>query len=148
MKGLFVSVLLSGALSFFVVAAIAGFELHPLGSYPVDSYYVLESRQAIFLLAVVFVMWRFVYLLLDLMTTRYRVVALMVAFINPIVGLLIGLSTFFILDQLLHPGDSSSQDRKMTLAGLWFTLIILSGTFLLQTVVEVMVIKRLRDVVR
>jgi hypothetical protein len=83
-----------GILSAIVIGIVTGFKFNELDIQLHDTYFVLQSRDAIVLLTLAFGFGRYFYLLADLISSRFKILALIMSIINAIVGLFVIIITY------------------------------------------------------
>ena len=130
-----------GLLSALIVGIVTSFRFNTLDIQLHDTYYVVESFDAIKLLTFALVFGRYFYLLIDIMTGRYPILTLLISIINPIVGLFVLIGTYLSIETILT-------SRKMYSGADFSVLLLLAGIFLalltVQALLEVKMIVKLR----
>lgn len=131
----------SGLLGTFIIAIITGFKFGTLDLQFHDTYYVLDSVDAIMLLIYIFAVGRYAYLLTDIMTERYPILTLLVSIMNAIVALFVLIAAYFSIETIvtfrkMYPGNDFSS--QLLLPGIFI------GLLTVQAIVEVKMLGKLR----
>ena len=92
-----------------IIAIITSFKFSTLDLQFHDTYYVLDSFDAIKLLTFIFGFGRYFYLLTDIMTERYAILTLLISIVNAIAGLFVLIGAYFSIETIvtfrkMHPG--------------------------------------------
>ena len=101
-----------------------------------DTYFVFEAYDVIYKLILILYMIKNLYLMVDLMTLKYRLVAFLVAIINPIVGLL--LLAFTVTIGMSSAASPSGHGRSPIFTGLLLSVLML------QAFMEIKMLRRLK----
>jgi hypothetical protein len=126
-----------GLISTLTLVLLTGFQFYSLDFQVYNTYYVVESTQAIQWLIFVMGMGRYVYQLISIMVERYRMIALLIAIVNPIGALFVSVIIFLGLKPIL------AFNREPNFAGHYFLLLILGGILIMQIIIEVKMIRKL-----
>ena len=76
-----------GLINVFIVGVISEFRFDAVAIRMHDTYFSIHAVRAIFYLTALLVIIRNLYSLVDLLTSRYKIMALLISIINPIVTL-------------------------------------------------------------
>lgn len=130
-----------GLLSTLMIAIVTSFKFGSVDVQLHDTYYVVESFEAIKLLTLIAGIGRYFYLLIDIMTERYPILTLLVSIINPIAGLFVIMGTYLSIETIVTSG-------KMY-PGIDFSVYFLLPGILLalltvQAIIEVKMLWKLR----
>ena len=130
-----------GLLSTLIIGIVTGFEFGSIDVQLHDTYYVFGSFDAIKLMTLITGIGRYCYLLIDIITERYTILALLISIINPIVGLFVLIATYFSIETIvtsrqLYPGIDLSV--HFLLPGVFVTLLTV------QAIIEIKMILKLR----
>lgn len=130
-------------LSTLIIGVTTGFQFSKLDIQLYDTYYVFESFYGIILLTLVFgTGWNF-YLLTDLITDRYKILALMLSIINIIAGLFVLIGAYFSIKAVMALQKINS---GTDLSGYFLLPTVLIGLLIVQIIVEIKLIRKLREV--
>ena len=128
-----------GVISILIIGSTTDFTFRDIKIQLLDTYIVLSSFNTIlFLTGACYIMTNS-FRIVDLITDRNIVMAILVSIVNPLVGLFTAILLYYNIDMLfrfkkIYPGmDSTGQ------LGLIF---ILSGIMALQTILEIRVLKK------
>jgi heme/copper-type cytochrome/quinol oxidase subunit 1 len=128
-------------MSTLIIGTVTGFTFSKLDIQLHDTYYVVKAIDAIKALTLIFFLTRGLYLLTDIMTDRYKVLALLISIINAIAGLFVVIAAYMSTEAIFTT-------RKMySYAGssAHFLLpAIFIGIFVVQIIVEIRMIRKLR----
>lgn len=132
-----------GLLSTLIIGTITGFKFSSLDIQLHDTYYVLQSFDAIKLLTLIFGVGRYFYLLTGIMAERYAILALVISIINAIAALFVMIGTYLSIETIvtftrMYPG--------IDLSGHFLLPAIFIGLLAVQAIVEVKMIGKLRAV--
>lgn len=130
-----------GLLSTIIIGAITGFKFSTLDVHVYDTYYVFDSIYGVVLLTLIFGTGRYFYLLMDLLSDRYKIFALLFSILNAIAGFFIFVWAYASIVTILtfkkmYPDNNFS--------GHFLFVSIFLGLLTMQTIVEIKVINKLR----
>lgn len=130
-----------GVISILVIGGMSSFRFGELTIQRHDTFFTIHSVRAIIYLTVFLATVRNLYLLTELATGRYKIMALLVAIINPIVALFLIILVYMDVQAIMafreiYPGINLLQQ----LAGA----VILAGVIILHIAIELSVLKKLR----
>lgn len=125
------------------VGLMTDFRFSPIQIQLYDTYYEFEASQAIQYAVAACFMIRGSYLAADLLTTRYRILALFVSIINPILALILIIITFsgvqsFVTLREAYPGTS--------LLRILVPLFAIGTAVALQVLIEIRMIRKLKEI--
>lgn len=108
-----------------------------------DTYFVVDPLKGFIFLT--FTLWTIknLYLLVDLMTDRYKIIAVLVSIINPLIALLILILTYWNIQSFLT--------LRETYPAIGFSRVIvpvcfLAGVIGLQALIEIRALKKLAGI--
>jgi|GEM_PF-4597006 hypothetical protein len=129
-----------GLFSTLIIGTVTSFKFSKLDIQVHDTYYVFEPIDAIKLLTIIFGLVRYSYLLTDIITDRYKILALFISIINAIVGLFALMGAYLSIEAIMS-------FKKMYPDNDFSGHFLLTGIFLglltMQIIVEVKMIKKL-----
>jgi len=128
-----------GFLSFLLIGLMTNFKFKDFEFQFHDTYYVFDSLTAFQYLTASIYIVRVGYMLFDLMTDRYRIFAFVVAFVNPIVILLMTILAFFFVQNIFVSSDSYV--NRNLISPLIPALLIIS-LIVIQIIVEVKALRK------
>lgn len=131
-------------LSTVLVALVTGFKFGTLDIQLHDTYYVVESADAIKLLTSIFGFGRYFYLLVDIIAERYLILALIICIINVLVALFVVIGAYLSIEAI---GTSRRLYPDMDSSAHFLLPVIFMGLLAVQTLVEIRMIKKLRKLV-
>lgn len=128
-----------GLISMLVVGIISEFRFGALDIRMHDTYFVIHSIRAIFYLTAILGTIRNLYFLVDLLTSRYKIMALLISIINPIVALFTIIILYFdiqgiTVSQEIHP--------ETNLSGQLIVPVILVGVIGFEIVLEFITLRK------
>jgi hypothetical protein len=129
-----------GILSVLIVGTVTSFKFSTVDMQLHDTYYVLTSKDAIVLLILIFVMGRYLYLLTDLLSERYKILALFFSIINAIAGLFVIMLTYLSVESVI---TSKKMSPDIDFSGHFLIPGIFIGMLIVQIILEIKVIKKL-----
>lgn len=135
-----------GLFSVIMIGLLTRFQFHPLVFQNLDTYYVIGARQGIILLIVLLFIGRYAYLIVDLLTNRYKILAVIVSIINPIAGLFVGILLYFSMSSMLKFERMFRKYQEADFSGHYLLLCILIACLVTQIIVEINMIRKLKSV--
>jgi hypothetical protein len=131
-----------GLLSTLIIGAVTSFKFSKLDIQLHDTYYVFESIDGIKYLTLIFGLSRYIYLLTDIMTDKYKILALIISIINVITGLFVIIATYRCVETILTFKKTSPD---VDFSGNFLLLSLLLGLLTVQTIIEVKMIRKLKE---
>ena len=131
----------SAVVSFLIVGWATGFEFTEL---EIAKNEVFGSGPAIFFLASFLYTLKNLYLLTDLLTARYEVIAFLISIINPIVALLIVVLLYFSFQRLQSLNDLTGIGNS----GRLIPIFVFAALLVFQAAIEVKALMRIRAFVQ
>jgi hypothetical protein len=132
-------------ISLGVIGFMTQFRFKDLEIQRYDTYYVINAFRAIFYMTLILWTSKNLYLLVDLMTTRYTVVAIVVSVINPLVGLFMCMLIYFNMAALI---TFKQTYPNISLIGHIIPVAIVVGIVFLQAIIEIRALKKVRALMR
>ena len=134
--------MICGLISVFAIGLMTSFKYNDVEIQMHDSYFIIDAiRACIYLTAIVFTL-RNLYFVVDVMSDRYRILAVFVAIINPLVALFI---VIFIYFNIAFVG--AQLDAGNNLGPSIVIICLLIGLITLQIAIEVKVLRKLRQLI-
>lgn len=131
-----------GLISVLAIGLMTSFKYNDVEIQMHDSYFIIDAiRACIYLTAIVFTL-RNLYFVVDVMSDRYRILAVFVAIINPLVALFI---VIFIYFNIAFVG--AQLDAGNNLGPSIVIICLLIGLITLQIAIEVKVLRKLRQLI-
>jgi hypothetical protein len=130
-----------GILSVVAVGLMTNFKFNDLEVQMHDSYFVISPTKAV--MSSTLTMWTIknFYLLVDIIAEKYKVLAVVVAIINPIAGLFMIILIYFNLNQI------TTSDQRYAISSLPQQIIpicILLALVVVQVTIQIRMIKKLK----
>ena len=129
-----------GLLSTLIIGTVTSFKFSRLDIQVYDTYYVFESIDGIKLLTIIFGLGRYSYLLIDIITDKYKILALIISILNAITGLFIVIMTYLSIETIL---TSNKNYPDIDFPGHFLLSAILLGILTVQTIIEINLIRKL-----
>lgn len=131
--------------SAFIIGVMTDFTFRNMDMQMHDTYFVIDPvNGSIFL---TFTLWTIknLYLLVDLMTDRYKIIGVFVSIINPLIALLILIMTYWTIQSFLT--------LRETYPAIGFSRVIVpicfvAGVIGLQALIEIRILKKLSGIFR
>ena len=134
--------MICGLISVLAIGLMTSFKYNDVEIQMHDSYFIIDAiRACIYLTAIVFTL-RNLYFVIDVMSDRYRILAVFVAIINPLVALFI---VIFIYFNIAFVG--AQLDAGNNLGPSIVIICLLIGLITLQIAIEVKVLRKLRQLI-
>lgn len=133
-----------GLFGMMMIGLFTRFQFHPLVFEELDTYYVLEAQWGILLLTILLVIGRYVYLIVDLLTNRYKILAVFVSIVNPAVGLFVAMFLYFSVSSILKFERMFRGYKDADFSGHYLLLCVLTACLVIQTIVEIKMIRKLK----
>jgi hypothetical protein len=90
-----------GLFSTLIIGTVTSFKFSKLDIQVHDTYYVFEPIDSIKLLTIIFGVGRYSYLLTDIITDKYKILALFISIINAIVALFTLMGTYLCIETIM-----------------------------------------------
>lgn len=133
--------LICGLISVLTIGLMTSFKYNDVEIQMHDSYFIIDpARACIYLAAIIFTI-RNLFLVIDQLTERYKILAVFVAIINPIAALFMIMLTYFYITFMMGAGQPQIGDKlveSMVLTSLMVALIVV------QISIEIKVLQKLR----
>jgi hypothetical protein len=127
-------------LSALIIGIITGFKFGELDIQMHDTYYVFSSFNGIKSLTLFLGTGRYFYLLLDIITEKYKIITLFLSIINAIVALFTLMVAYLSIETLpMYTGTYPD----IHFSGHLFVTIILLGVLAAQIIVEIKMVRKL-----
>ena len=131
-----------GLISVLAIGLMTSFKYNDVEIQMHDSYFIIDAiRACIYLTAIVFTL-RNLYFVIDVMSDRYRILAVFVAIINPLVALFIVILIYFNIAFV-----GAQLDAGNNLGPSIVIICLLIGLITLQIAIEVKVLRKLRQLI-
>ena len=131
-----------GLISVLAIGLMTSFKYNDVEIQMHDSYFIIDAiRACIYLTAIVFTL-RNLYFVVDVMSDRYRILAVFVAIINPLVALFIVILIYFNIAFV-----GAQLDAGNNLGPSIVIICLLIGLITLQIAIEVKVLRKLRQLI-
>lgn len=127
--------------STLIIGIATGFRFHTLDIQLHDTYYVFGSFDCIKMLTVLLFVGRGLYLLTDILTNQYLLLALIIVIVNAIAALFILIGTYLSIQAIL---TLRTMAPHVDLSGYFLIAGLLVGILAVQTIVEIRMIRKLR----
>ena len=134
-----------GLISILIIGLMTNFKFTDVEVQMHDIYLVINPIKSFIFLT--FILWtiRNFYLLVDLMTDKYKIIAVFVAIINPLIGLFIIVLIYFNI-KLVTTFKQMYPDNNFTAQII--PICILVGLIAVQTTIEIRTLKKLKGLIR
>lgn len=134
--------MICGLISVLAIGLMTSFKYNDVEIQMHDSYFIIDAiRACIYLTAIVFTL-RNLYFVVDVMSDRYRILAVFVAIINPLVALFIVILIYFNIAFV-----GAQLDAGNNLGPSIVIICLLIGLITLQIAIEVKVLRKLRQLI-
>lgn len=130
-----------GVVGILAVGLMTDFQFDKLEIQQHDTYYVLDSLIAIFFIAVILGTIRCSLLIVDLITDRYKILAILISIVNPVIGLFIIFLIYFSVQRLIF---FKTTYPDINLFNEVVPLVFLAGLIVLQVVIEIRTIRKIK----
>ena len=129
--------------SILIIGFMTDFGFKQLDIQLYDTYYVFNPFSAIVYTSLILYTTKNIYLVFDLMTSRYKVLALLASIINPLIALFFIIAIGFAMQSFL---DFRKTYPDVDCAGRLFPILIMAGIICFQIVIEVKALKKIKGV--
>jgi hypothetical protein len=127
-------------LSALIIGVITGFKFGELDIQMHDTYYVFSSFNGVKSLTLFLGTGRYFYLLLDIITEKYKIITLFLSIINAIVALFTLIVAYLSIETIpMYTGTYPD----INFSGHLFVTIVLLGVLAAQIIVEIKMVRKL-----
>jgi hypothetical protein len=127
-------------LSALIIGVITGFKFGELDIQMHDTYYVFSSFNGVKSLTLFLGTGRYFYLLLDIITEKYKIITLFLSIINAIVALFTLIVAYLSIETIpMYTGTYPD----INFSGHLFVTIVLLGVLAAQIIVEIKMLRKL-----
>lgn len=128
------------AISVFIIGSLTDFKFKDLQIQIHDTYFDVDPIHAIYIMTLTLWTIKNFYLLVEVMTHKYRIIAVFVSIINPLIGLFM-LMLIYISVQGLITSRQMYPEGQFTAEII--PICIMVGVIALQTIIEVRTLRKL-----
>jgi len=131
--------------SIFIIGLMTDFTFRDLEIQLHDTYFVFNSIKAIIYLTLSLWTVRNMYLLVEVMTTKYQILAIFVSFINPLLALFILILILLNIQEMIIFKDAYPQSD---LTGQLIPVLVMAGIIALLTVIQVRALRKVWELLK